>query len=74
MNAKDGDEPGWGVPWGLPHAPRDTFFARGFMGQYIVIVPSLDLVVVRLGPSQVAGDDVRFMDGIMRDAVAALGK
>jgi CubicO group peptidase (beta-lactamase class C family) len=74
VNAQDGDVPGWGVPWGLPHAPRDTFFARGFMGQYIVIVPSLDLVVVRLGPSQVAGDDVRFMDGIMRDAVAALGK
>jgi hypothetical protein len=44
------------------------------MGQYIVIVPSLDLVVVRLGPSQVAGDDVVFMDGVMRDAVAALGE
>jgi len=74
VNVADGDVPGWGVPWGLPHAPRDTFFARGFMGQYIVIVPSLDLVVVRLGPSQVEGDDVRFMDAVMRDAVAALGK
>jgi len=74
VNVREGDVPGWGVPWGLPHAPRDTFFARGFMGQYVVIVPSLDLVVVRLGPSQVEGDDIRFMDTVMRDAVVALGK
>ena len=71
-NLADGDVPGWGVPWGMAHAPRDTFFARGFTGQYVVIVPSCELVVVRLGPSQVAGDDIAQVDQLVGDVIAAL--
>lgn len=31
--------------------PRDAFWPAGFMGQNTVIIPSSDLVIVRLGPS-----------------------
>ena len=48
---KDGEVPYWGIDWGLPGLPEDTYFGRGAMGQFIVVVPSARLVVVRLGLS-----------------------
>jgi CubicO group peptidase (beta-lactamase class C family) len=34
-------------PW--PDVPADAFFANGHWGQYIIVIPSLDLVIVRTG-------------------------
>ena len=31
---------------------KEIIYARGFMGQYIVIIPELDLVFVRLGKNE----------------------
>jgi CubicO group peptidase (beta-lactamase class C family) len=33
----------------FPDCPRDIYYADGYQGQYIIIVPSYDLVIVRLG-------------------------
>lgn len=34
-----------------PSAPADLFAAQGYQGQYVFVIPSLDLVVVRIGLS-----------------------
>jgi len=44
-----------------PSLPRDTYAARGHSGQFVVVVPSADLVVVRLGLTTV---DVETLAGI----------
>lgn len=52
--------------------PSDTFFAAGNRGQYVVIVPSHDIVIVRRGEDP-AG--TRFdIEAFTRDVLAALGE
>ena len=64
--------PGWGVPWGLAHAPADSYFGRGYMGQYVVVVPSRRLVLVRLSAAQVKGDDIAATDQLVEAVLQAL--
>ena len=45
----------------LPDAPEDTYFCQGHDGQWIIMVPSKDLVVVRLGYS----DKSEFSNNLM---------
>ncbi|SHF98372.1 hypothetical protein SAMN05444396_103250 [Flavobacterium segetis] len=33
----------------FPDAPRDMYYCGGFQGQMVVIIPSLDVVIVRMG-------------------------
>jgi CubicO group peptidase (beta-lactamase class C family) len=53
------------TPEKLPDAPMDTYYADGFQGQRVYIVPSKDLVVVRLGLASTAYFDFNaFLSGI----------
>jgi CubicO group peptidase (beta-lactamase class C family) len=54
-----------------PSLPTDTFLADGYEGQYVFIVPSKKLVVVRLGLSQKALPD---MDKLVAGIIDALPK
>ncbi len=71
-NRVPGNVPGWGVPWGLASAPPDTFFARGFMGQFVVVIPSQRLVIVRMSVSHVRGDDIEETNRIVGEVLAAI--
>ena len=55
-----------------PELPRDAYAARGMSGQYVVIVPSADLVVVRLGLSQAEGDALHGIEPLVGAAIATL--
>lgn len=50
--AKDGNEVDfYGYHWWLmpDYKGQDIFYARGILGQYIIVIPEKDLVIVRLG-------------------------
>jgi Beta-lactamase class C and other penicillin binding proteins len=68
--------PGYGAQWWLynerfPDLPNDTIAARGNRGQYLVIIPSKNLVVVRRG-YDIAGEAGFSEHDFVRDVLAAL--
>jgi hypothetical protein len=51
----------------FPHAPPDMFYADGYEGQYIFVIPSRQLVVVRLGLTEGPHFDAdKFLEEILR--------
>lgn len=58
-------------PHRRPDMPADSFMAYGSLGQYIVIVPSARLVIVRMGISRMPGEDIEGIDRLTADSVAA---
>ena len=56
--------------WVADSLPSDAYLMSGFEGQYVVIVPSKDVVIARLGFTTTAKeknwDKVKFFTDIMR--------
>jgi CubicO group peptidase (beta-lactamase class C family) len=69
LNVVSTPMPQWGLSWGMPGAPPDTFFAFGYLGQYVVVVPSERLVIARFGITHAMGGDGRGIGQLVADLV-----
>ena len=70
--------PGYGAQWWLfnerfPELPNDAFAALGNRGQFLLVIPSENLVIVRRGHDPSGGEGFRLHD-FARDVLAALGR
>jgi len=75
------DDPGYGMGWRVnalpdgslrwPELPDDTFYASGHDGQKVIVVPSQQLVVVRMGFTPEM-DDAPSEVQLVAEAIAAL--
>jgi CubicO group peptidase (beta-lactamase class C family) len=64
----------FGAKYRIEHGwPRDAFFAKGTIGQYVIVIPSERLVIVRLGRSPNWPPDGDGVFDLVRDVVAATG-
>jgi CubicO group peptidase (beta-lactamase class C family) len=62
----------FGATYRIEHGwPRDAFFAKGTIGQYVIIIPSERLVIVRLGRSPNWPPEVDGVFDLVRSVVAA---
>lgn len=81
LDVDETDDPGNGMSWRAnvlpggelrwPELPEDTFYAAGHDGQKMLIVPSEDLVVVRMGFTPEVDADPSIVQ-LVDEAIAAL--
>ncbi|RPF70703.1 class C beta-lactamase-related serine hydrolase [Aurantiacibacter spongiae] len=64
---------GWWIMSGMAGIPDDAFAARGNRGQFIVVVPSRDVVIVRRGEDPAGGPGFD-LEAFTRDVLATLAE
>jgi CubicO group peptidase (beta-lactamase class C family) len=52
--------------------PADSFMALGSQGQYTIVIPSQDLVIVKIGWAYTPNDDRVAVERLVRETIAAL--
>jgi CubicO group peptidase (beta-lactamase class C family) len=57
-----------------PDIPRDAFWAAGARGQTTMIIPSRDVVIVRLGHSLDSESHGRYLNNYVREVLGAIGE
>ncbi|MDO8316460.1 MAG: serine hydrolase [Flavobacterium sp.] len=55
----------------FPDVPRDMYYCSGFQGQMVAIIPSLDLVIVRMGLKEDPNFD---FNGMLKGIIGSLKK
>jgi len=52
--------------------PSDSFMALGNKGQYTIVIPSEDLVIVKMGMAYTPHDDIAAVERFVKEVIAAL--
>ncbi|MDI5948551.1 serine hydrolase domain-containing protein [Flavobacterium yafengii] len=55
----------------FPDVPRDMYYCSGFQGQMVAIIPSLDLVIVRMGLKEESNFD---FNGMLKGIISSIKK
>jgi CubicO group peptidase (beta-lactamase class C family) len=64
----------FGATYRIDHGwPRDAFFAKGTIGQYVIVIPSKHLVIARFGKTPNWPLDADGVSRLVSDVVAATG-
>lgn len=56
----------------FPDAPRDMFYCNGYQGQMVAIIPSLDMVIVRMGVNE--GDHYFDFNEFLKEIISSIKK
>jgi len=60
--------------WMIPeYKGHHIFYARGILGQYVIAIPDLDMIVVRLGEKRLPGDSDNIPEDVYYYLDAAMG-